>query len=615
MSPDPLPTARSPVSFRSVPDMWNHRVGSTPEAPALWHREGGAWASLTWKQVDRRVQAIAAGLLATGLKLEERCAVLAETSMEWILADLAIVSAGGATTTIFPGSPTEDCVFILRDSGATVLFCDSAADVTRLLVHAEELPNLRTIVLMRGNPPPDDPRVRTLTTFENEGRALLDAEPHALAVVQAQLGPGHLATLIYTSGTTGQPKGVTLTHDAWIYEAEAIDRLGLVTPADRQLLFLPLAHVFAKVLLMLFVRLGVPTAVDGNPDRVGQNLLEVEPTFMAAVPRFFEKAYNRIVADARDGGPVRLAAFHWAIDVGRRVSRLRRQEARIPLRLRLQHQIADRLVLYRIRERFGARMRFLISGGAPLPYEIAEFFHAADVLICEGYGMTESGGASCVNTPDSFEFGTVGKPLAGCEVRIASDGEILLRSRGLMKAYHGLPEATADAFADNGWLHTGDIGTIRSTGHVEITDRKKEIIVTASGKNVAPALFQNRLKARSPWISHVLMHGDGRNFCSALITLHEDEVGAWARAENLPWTSYAELVGRPEVRELVKQAIDDVNRSLPSYEQVRRFAILPAEFTVADGSLTPSLKVKRRVVEERYRDVLDGFYEGTVARL
>lgn len=614
MSAEALPTARSPVSFRSVPDMWNHRVGSTPDAPALWYRDSGAWVCLTWQQVDRRVQAIAGGLIEAGLQVEQRCAILAETSMEWIVCDLAIVSAGGATTTIFPGSPLDDCLFILRDSESAVLFCDSPADVARVAAHAAELPHLKAIVLLRGAAP-GAPLVRTLTAFENSGASYLATRPGAVAAVQATLTPTHTATLIYTSGTTGQPKGVMLTHDAWVYEAEAIDRLGLVTPADRQLLFLPLAHVFAKVLLVLFVRLGVPTAVDGNAERVIVNLAEMEPTFMAAVPRFFEKAYNRIVAEARDGGPVRFATFQWAMDVGREVSRLRREGARVPLRLRLQRRLADRLVLHRIRERFGPRLRFMISGGAPLPREIAEFFHAADVLICEGYGMTESGGASCVNTPDSFEFGTVGKPLAGCDVRIASDGEIQLRSRGLMKAYHRAPEATAEAFTPDGWLCTGDIGSIRPSGHVEITDRKKELIVTASGKNVAPALFQNRLRARSVWISHVLMHGDKRNFCSALITLHEEELSAWARAEGLRWSSYADLVGRREVRELVQQAIDDVNRTLPAYEQVRRFAILPEEFTVADGTLTPSLKVKRRVVEERYRPLLEGFYEGTVARL
>jgi long-chain acyl-CoA synthetase len=406
-----------------------------------------------------------------------------------------------------------------------------------------------------------------------------------------------------------------LTHDAWIYESEAIDKLGLITPADKQLLFLPLAHVFARVMELSMIRLGVPTALDGSADRMSENLIEVRPTFFAAVPRLFERALDRVLRESEDRGPAATVLFQQALRLGREISRRRQRGEELPRWMRLAQRVAEPLVYGPVKARFGGRIRFMVSGGAPLSREVAEAFHALDLLICEGYGLTESTAASTVNTPDDYAFGTVGRPLPGVELRIASDGEILLRGRGVMRGYWGQPDATAEVLDAEGWLHTGDIGRVRDSGHLEITDRKKDLIVTAQGKNVAPAHVQGLLRGACSLISQVHVHGDRRPFCSALITLREDELRRWAAAEGLPAGTFAELARRPEVRHRIQQSVDDVNHQLPPFERVRKIEVLDEDFTVENGLLTASLKPRRKEIEARWATVLEGFYEGQRARM
>ncbi len=593
--------------------MWTHRVRSTPESFAMKQREGSGWRRYTWREADGRVRAIAGALLEMGLKLEARCAIHAVTSVEWVLADMGIVCAGGATTTIYPSDTIDHAVFVLRDSGSVVLFCDTDALADAIHARRAELPELRTIVTFGGQDRPNQ-RIRSLAAWEAAGRAWNEAHPGALDAVQDQLTPDHIATLIYTSGTTGRPKGVVLAHDAWVYVAEAIDELGVVGPDDVQLLFLPLAHVFAKVMQVTFIRLGVPTAVDGSMDRFLDNMADVRPTWLAAVPRVFEKAQARIISEVRDRGPVAAAAFRAALELGKRVARMRRAGQAVPPHMALAYRVADRVFFRTIRARFGGRLRFCVSGGAPLSVEVAEFFDACGIVICEGYGLTETAAASCVNSPDAIVFGTVGRPLAGCEIQLADDGELLIRSRGVMKGYHNLPEATAEALDADGWLHTGDLGRQLDSGHVKITGRKKDILVTAGGKNIAPAHFEGLLKARSSLVGDVVMLGDRHNFCSALIALDLDAAQDWARHEGVAFGSLKELNTHAAVRDALQQAIDDVNRTLPGYEKVRKFAIVTEPFTVENGLLTASLKPRRRVIEQRHAALVSSFYEGTVAR-
>jgi long-chain acyl-CoA synthetase len=609
---EPLAQRLGASSFRSVADMWHHRVESTPEADAFSFRRGSAWETLSWRQAGDRVRAIANGLLANGLGAEQRVVILSETRIEWILADLGILCAGGATTTIYPGSPDDEVAWIAGDCGAVVAFADTEAHVAQLLRLRERLPKLRLVVAFDGIPAQDaqghGAAVKTLAQLEEDGRKHAEAHPNAYDEARQAIGPDRLATLIYTSGTTGQPKGVMLTHDSWVYEAEAVDALGILSPADKQLLFLPLAHVFAKVLEVVSIRLGIPTVVDGEMDNLSATLAETRPTWLAAVPRIFEKAQASIVQQARDGGQARWTTFQWALDVGRQALRERQAQRQPGFALKMKLSVAERLVFGPLKQRFGGKLRFLISGAAPLPQEIAEFFHAIGLLVLEGYGLTESSAATTVNTPEDYVLGTVGKPLPGTQVRIADDGEILVRGRGVMRGYWNLQDDTAAALDAEGWLHTGDVGLLRDTGHLQITDRKKDILITSGGKNIAPAHFQSLLQARSPYVSHALLHGDRRPYCVALVTLDEAAVTRWAREKNLSWTDWADLAGRPEVKQLVWDEVERINKELPSFETVKAIAILPEDFTLDNGLLTPSQKVKRRAVEERYKAALDGLY-------
>ncbi len=601
--------ASAAASFHSIPDMWAYRVGSTPRSPALSSPVGDGWQTLTWAEADARVRAIASGLLEAGLQPEHRVAICAGTALEWILADIGIQHAGGATTAIHAGSTDAEIAWILEDSASEWVFVDTPKLIARLQAMRAELPRLRGVISFCA-PLPGDEATIPLAALEARGRTWHAAHPTKLDEVRRAIRPDQLSTLIYTSGTTGIPKGVELTQDAWVYEAEAIDKLDIVNAADKQYLFLPLAHVFARVMELVFIRLGVHTAVDGRTDRLLANMVATQPTWMACAPRVMEKLHNEILRSVRARGTAAWLTFRWSLEVGKRVSRARQKGEPLSGVLRLENKLATAVVFRHVREGFGGRLRFIISGGAPLSKEIAEFFHALDVLICEGYGLTESSAASTVNTPESYVFGTVGRPLPGCEVRIAHDGEVLLRSRGVMRGYHNLPEATAEALV-NGWLHTGDIGRILDSGHLQITDRKKDLIVTSTGKNVAPTHFQNLLLARSPLVSHVLLHGDRRPFCTALVTLHVAAVKDWAKEEGVSG-EIEELTARPELRLLVQQAIDDVNREVPPWERARRFAILPHDFTVENGLLTPTLKPRRKAIEAHFRTILDGFYEGAV---
>jgi len=588
--------------------MFDHRVQSTPDAVAFYVPNNGGWASLTWTQVNARVRAIACGLQSLGIDLEQRCAIASNTRIEWILVDLGILCAGGATTTIYPSNTPEECAFIINDSGTTFAFVEDERQVSKLASVRENLPNLEKVIVMSGHGSHDG-WVISLHDLEEMGHDWDKTHPEGHTNRVNAINSDHLATLIYTSGTTGRPKGVELTHDCWVFEAEAMNSLGFLTAEDIQYLWLPLSHSFGKVLESATIRIGIPTAIDGNIDRLVDNLKEVRPTFIAAVPRIFEKVYNKVVSNAKAKGGVTYRIFQWSIEVGRRVSALRQRGQSPTGLLALKYAIADSLVFSKIKNTFGGNVRFFISGSAPLSDDIACFFHAADILILEGYGLTETSAASFVNRPGEFRFGTVGLPLPGVEVQLdENDNEILLRGRGVMRGYYGLSETTAETLSDDGWLRTGDIGTIDDDNFLKIVDRKKDLIKTSGGKYVAPQKHEGKLKAMCPYISQVLVHGNTRNFCSALITLDAEQINDWAQSEQLSHLTYSDLVNHENVRALIQPHVDLLNADLARYETIKKFAILPQDFSIETGELTPSLKVKRKVVEEKYRHILDGFY-------
>jgi long-chain acyl-CoA synthetase len=398
-----------------------------------------------------------------------------------------------------------------------------------------------------------------------------------------------------------------LTHDNWVFKSEAIDKMAILQPDDKHYLFLPLAHAFAKVLEIGFIRLGVPTVVDGDIEHLVENLMETRPTVLGAVPRVFEKAYNRIIAASKKSSRTQQKIFHWAMGIGRQVSELRQAGKEPTGALSAQFRIADKLVFSKIKARFGGRIKYFVSGGAPLSPEIAAFFHSADLLILEGYGLTESSAASFVNRPGNPRFGTVGLAAPGVEVKIAEDGEILLGGRGIMKGYANQPKATKKALTSDGWLKTGDIGQVEN-GFLSITDRKKDIIVTAGGKNIAPQNFENSLKATSPWVSQVILHGDKRPYCVALISIDEAAVRVWSRENGHPVGDYLEMATNPAVHELIWADVQALNLKRAAYERVKKIALLTREITQESGELTPTLKVKRRVVEKANKKVLNALY-------
>jgi len=605
----------SEPTFRSVIQMFQHRVASTPDAEAMSGRRDGQWRSMTWKETERRVRAVAGGLLSLGFQKGERAAILATSRPEWVIVDLGILAAGGATSTIYTSNTSEESAYILEDSGARVCIVENAMQDAKIREVRGRAGSVIQLIQIDGEPENPDGWTISLAELERRGDAWNAANSGHLDEVIAGVGPEDLATLIYTSGTTGRPKGVMLTHDNWLFEAEAIADLNLLGPTDKQLLFLPLAHSFAKVLEVAFIRTGVPTAIDGVIDDLVANLAAVRPTLMAGVPRVFEKVYNRVVTGAKEGGGLKYKIFQWALDVGGRVSRLRQQGKQPSGALAFQHRLADKLVYSKLKARLGGRLRFMISGGAPLARTIAEFFHACDILILEAYGLTETSAGSIGNRIERYKFGTVGLPLKGVEVRIGEDGEILLRGRGVMQGYYNRPEDTAEALEWDGWFHTGDVGVVDTDGFVTITDRKKDILVTAGGKNIAPQNIEGRIKAACPYVSQVVMLGDRRPFCVALVTLNEETTGKWAREHGIDAKSYADLASRPEVKQLLRDGIEAVNAQIASYERIKDFHLLDHDLSQETGELTPKMSVKRKVVESRHQEILEGFYKETVARI
>ena len=581
------------------------RVQASPNREAYRFPKGDAWESVTWKETGDEVTRLAAGLVALGLEPEQRVGIASSTRYEWILADLAIMSAGGATTTVYPSTMAEDVSYILADSECRVVFAEDDEQVAKLTAHKSELPHLDKVVTFDGTP--DGDWVIGLADLEKLGEELLAQSPGIVEERIEATSPDALATLIYTSGTTGRPKGVRLRHSSWTYEGTAIKAQGILDENDLQYLWLPMAHSFGKVLLSTQLACGFATAVDGRVEKIIENLAVVRPTFMGAAPRIFEKAHGRIITMQLTEGGIKEKLFNQAFAVGTKVRQLKLEGKPVPFLLAKQHALFDKLVFAKIRERFGGRVRFFISGAAALNQEVAEWFHVAGILILEGYGLTETSAGSFVNHPDEYRFGTVGQVFPGSEVRIAEDGEVLIKGPGVMDGYHNLPEQTADTLQD-GWLHTGDIGEVDADGFLRITDRKKDLFKTSGGKYIAPSSVESQFKAVCPYASQFLVHGNDRNFCVALITLDPDAMAEWATHNGMTGASYKEIVSSQKVQDMVQGYVDQLNARLNRWETVKKWILLDHDLSVESGELTPSMKVKRKVVEGNYKDQIDALY-------
>jgi long-chain acyl-CoA synthetase len=560
------------------------QVRARGDATALRSKREGHWVPTSWKDWLRRARAVAAALVAAGVQKGDRVAVFGNTREEWVVADLGILMAGATTVPIYPSLVGDQVAYIVRDSGARVLVAEDASFVARIReADAKLVDGLLRTILFADLPAPDPAK---------DAAAGVDERISAARA-------GDLATLVYTSGTTGPPKGVMLTHGNLVADAEALSKAVPMTADDEQLLFLPLAHIFGKMLVVAALRLGYTTAFAETMLKALDNAAEVRPTFMGAVPRVFEKVYAVANEKAAAAGGMKQRLFTWATEMGKR-----KQGG-------WGGFWADRLVLSKIRARFGGRIKFLISAGAPLAKELADWFDGAGIPVLEAYGLTETTGGTTLNRLGRQRYGTVGPALPGVQVKIAADGEVLVRGPTVMKGYWGHDEATGEVLDADGWFHTGDIGEIDDEGYLRITDRKKDIIVTAGGKNVAPQNIENLMK-QSAWVSQAMVYGDKRPYLVALVTLNVEMVTRFAREKGIAGEPLA-LVEHAEVRAEVQRAVDDVNSRLSSFETVKRFAILERDFTIEGGELTPTLKVKRKVVSDRYQALLENLYASSQA--
>jgi long-chain acyl-CoA synthetase len=586
--------------------MFYDRVAETPAAEAYRYPTDDGWESVTWGETGEKVRTYAAGLLALGILPEERVAIASSTRIEWIFADLAVACAGAATTTVYPTTGAEDVAYILADSGSRIVFAEDDVQVGKLRSERDRLPEVMRVVTFDGEA--DGDWVISFDDLLALGSRLLVDRPEVVDAAVAAVRPEHLATLIYTSGTTGRPKGVELPHRCWTYIGVGAEELDILSLDDVQYLWLPLSHSFGKMLEAVQLQIGFPTAVDGRMDKIVENLAVVKPTFMAGPPRIFEKVHAKIVQTVEEEGGLKAALFTWAFKVGDQVAQAR-LSGRSPGRLaQLQHALADRLVLAKVRDRLGGRIRFLISGSAALSPDVAAWFYAAGMLILEGYGLTETSAGACIVRPTDPVFGRVGPPIPGTDIRIAEDGEIFVHGPSVMRGYHNDPEATAEVLGADGWLATGDVGEIDLEGRLKITDRKKDLIKTSGGKYIAPQAIEVLFKAVCPLASQMLVHAEGRNYATALITLDAEALEQWGRAQGLPETEYAALTADPAVRDYVQKCVDEVNGRLNRWETIKAFRILDRDLSVESGELTPSMKVKRRLVETTYVHVLDSMY-------
>src|SRR3954466_1222190 len=587
--------------------MFRERVQKSASREAYRYpvADGQPWASVTWKETGERVEKLAAGLLSLGLETEQRVGIAAGTRLEWILADLAVMCAAGATTTVYPSTMAEDVAYILADSECRIVFAEDDVQVSKLREHKAELPHLAKVVVFDG--PTDGDWTIGLDDLSKLGEQHLVTHPDAVTSAVDAIQPDQLATLIYTSGTIGRPKGVRLRHSSWTYEGAAIQAQQILGEDDLQFLWLPMAHSFGKVLLSTQLACGFATAVDGRVDKIIDNLSIVKPTFMGAAPRIFEKAHARIVTMQATEGGAKEKIFKAAFAVGLKVDRLQREGKSVPLPLKLQHALFDRLVFSKIRNRFGGRVRFFISGAAALNRDIAEWFHAAGILILEGYGLTESSAGSFVNHPEDYRIGTVGPVFPGSRVRLGEGDEIQIAGPGVMDGYHNLPDETANTLTEDGWLRSGDKGSIDSEGFLTITGRIKELFKTSGGKYIAPPAIEAKFKAVCPYASQFMVFGNERNYCVALVTLDPDAIAEWAK-ENGVSGDYSAIVADAKTREMVQGYVDELNNQLNRWETIKKFELLDHDLSVESGELTPSMKVKRNVVEGNYSGVIDKLY-------
>jgi long-chain acyl-CoA synthetase len=583
----------------TMADLLGRAASAHAATPAMLHKEGGRWRETSYAELATLAREVGLGLVDLGVEPDDRVAILAHTRPEWTQANLGITCAGAASVALYQTNTAAECRYVLEHSEAVTIIVEDAEQLAKVRAVEDDLPHLRHVVVMA----PDGPLDGALSWDElrRRGRA---RDPVELEERIAAITPDDVFVLVYTSGTTGPAKGCVLTHANYRSVVTQIEQHGVIEKPETVFLFLPLAHTFALTIQFVALDMGATIAYwERDRDRLVANVQEVRPTYFPSVPRVFEKVHTLATARAQEAGGVRARLFEWALGVGRQVRRRERAGRRLGGLLRARHALADRLVLSRVRDLFGGRLSQAITGAAPIDVEILEFFDACGVRVMEAYGLTETSAAISLNTPAHRRFGSVGRILPGMEARFSEDGELLVRGPNVFGGYLNDPEATAQAL-EGRWLHTGDLGRLDADGHLFITGRKKDLIITAGGKNVTPSNIENRLKA-CRWVSQAVVVGDRRPYLVALLALDGDELGAFARLHGL---AEGDAAGSPAMREALERAVEDVNRDLGPVEQIKAFTILPRDLTQEEGELTPTLKVKRGAVAEKYAEEIDRLY-------
>ena len=595
------------MAIRTLCDIFFHAVDRSPKPQHLLYKQDGAWKGLSSAEFLRAVEELSLGLRALGLNGGERVAVLSENRPEWAITDLAVLTAATVLTPIYPSLPPEQVLYILNDSEARFAVVSNAAQAAKIGEVRERARSLEQVIVM------DEPVPAGLLSFSEvraRGRQELAADREAVRKRARGVAPDDLATLIYTSGTTGLPKGVMLSHANIVSNVLAASRVfaKVLGPDDLALSFLPLCHIFERMAgYYVVLLLGGAIAYAESIDLVAANMGEVRPTVMCAVPRLYEKMHARVMDKVAHDPALRQRIFNWGLGVGRELFRHKVEKSGPGLLLKAGGALADSLVFSKVRERTGGRLKLFISGGAPLGRELAEFFGALGLVICEGYGLTETSPVITCNRPDDLKPGTVGKPIESVQVKLGPDGEVLTRGPHVMRGYWNKPQETAETIDAEGWLHTGDIGEIDQQGFLSITDRKKDILVTSGGKNLAPGPIENVIRT-DPLVAEVVMVGHGRKFPAALVVPNFEALEAWAAERGLRCRTRRELVATRGVVAYYEQAIRDLTQGLAQFERIKRITVLPKEFSVETGELTPTLKVKRKVVEQKYADLIEAMY-------
>jgi len=599
------------MSDETLLTYFQKHVKEHPDQVAIRHKDYGIWHDVTWSQYGEKVRQVAMGLISLGLKKGECVSIISENRPEWVYADFGIMSAGGVTAGVYATNSPEQCGYVVQNSGSRFYFAENEEQFDKTLKFRKDTPCLEKVIVMEmeGLKRYKDPMLMSFDDLLKLGKEFDAKNPGLFEQRWKEVKPDDLAVLIYTSGTTGPPKGAMLTHSNLLYMSEAMVNVNPVKDGDETLSYLPLCHIFEQLFtVMINVRYRTICNFIESPDTVMDNMKEVSPTVTCGVPRIWEKYASGIMIRMSDATWLKRMIFKASMGIGMKYAGLKLNFKPIPLYLKTAYLAAYVAVFRKLKERLGFdRVRVAYSGAAPISPDVLKFFNAIGLPLVEGYGQTEGTGVTSVSQKGRLKIGKVGQPLPGCEVKIADDGEILVKGPGIFKGYFKNPEATAETLRD-GWLHSGDVGELDADGFLKITDRKKDLIITAGGKNIAPQNIENQLKF-SPYINDAVVVGDRKKYLVALIAIDEENVIKYAQDHKIQFGTYGSLTQAPEIKQLIQTEVDRVNKSLAQVEQVKKFAIIPKKLYEEDGEVTPTMKVKRKSINEAYKDIIEKMYK------